>query len=1379
MKLIKNWLSVVIIMTLAFNVGAHLPTGSKGKPLQNVVPKASFRVQCAPAKSQTDIEVNNVRARLQGGGDIWWDLKDGKYIVPKVSGDVKPVSSIFAGGIWIGGVTDGGSNIKTACTTYRTSGNDWFPGPLDQTRGGITGADTCADWDKHFRVTGADLSQFRAAYAKAKAEGSVDAGGRVTDPTFFDAIPRNLKGWPAKGNPYFAQIWNFKLSNDVDYLANFWENPENANGIYDPMEGDYPSIYVKNCESGPQTADEMIFWVYNDEGGGATHSNSKGSAIRMEVQVQAFAYATNDELNNMTFMHYRLINRAPDVIDSVFFAMWTDPDLGCYQDDYVGCDTTRGPNGNPRNLMYVYNQDDADGNPGTTCPGGVNTYGTNVPILGVDYFRGPRDPRKLAKNPVTGLLEPKELGMSSFIYYNNQQVGTPAAATTDPNQVADYYRYLNAVWKDGTPLTGGGSGYKTTFDPKEVTKYALPGDPDNKNSWSMVNANLPFGDRRTLQASGPFPLKPGAINELIVGVPWVPSQGGGAVSLTDIRSADDIAQDLFDNCFRLLDGPDAPDMEVIELNREIILTLSNSNQSNNFGEQYGKSSVLPLKQERPSGWYNNPKNPDPFYTFEGYKIYQLQGPEVNYTKSLVDEGSDKIKLVAQVDVQNGVSKIFNWTSVPDPFNTSSPAYSPVLQVDGTNTGVKHTFKVNKDLFAKSDNKSLINHKKYYFVAVAYGHNNFDNFDKKGATGQKKAYIEGRKNAEGTQIKTYVVIPRPIVDRTLKANYGDGAVITRLDGVGVGGNFVDISDETRRTILDGSFKGEITYKAGKGPIGINIYNPLEVKDGDYELSMTDKTPTDDKLDVSARWELKKVGQTNKIVSEQTIERLNEQIIKEYGFSISIAQTKDLGDEPDKQANNGAIGSEIIYADPTKPLWFDAIADEADSGFDFVTNQPLEDLGIVDPKKKLSTSFVDGKFVPYSICANKQKSTGGNPPILTPLASPAWHNSNNGNFYATKKGNLNLSNVNNVDIVFTSDKSKWSRCMVVETNNKKYTDAGLISIDNTANMSLRTGKSIGTDKDPDAASDGTTGKSWFPGYAIDVETGRRLTIFFGENSGYDLTGNPLLTSAYRFSQTPTGGDMIWNPTADAIAPNITLPGQQPLPPNDANLVAGCGHYIYVTDLPYADWKIGYDALIAQPKGQQQIVRNIRWASMPVLATGTKLLSYDKGLIPNDLTVKLRVDNSYQVATGTGANNSYPTYKFSLKGKQYTNLESEAEIKSELDAIKVIPNPYYAYSAYETSQFTNTVKIANLPAKCDITIYSLDGRFIRKYRRDEVEGFKADNPGIRQILPALEWDLKNAKGIPIASGTYILHINAPGIGEKTVKWFGVMRPFDPSGL
>src|SRR3954470_22708529 len=58
---------------------------------------------CAPGSLSTaiDLDINNVRAHLMTGGDMWWDI--GKavaaYQVPKGSGK----SSQFAASCWIGG----------------------------------------------------------------------------------------------------------------------------------------------------------------------------------------------------------------------------------------------------------------------------------------------------------------------------------------------------------------------------------------------------------------------------------------------------------------------------------------------------------------------------------------------------------------------------------------------------------------------------------------------------------------------------------------------------------------------------------------------------------------------------------------------------------------------------------------------------------------------------------------------------------------------------------------------------------------------------------------------------------------------------------------------------------------------------------------------------------------------------------------------------------------------------------------------------------------------------------------------------------------------------------------------------------------------------
>lgn len=1365
MKTIKNWLFAFVLLGIAVSQSyAHIPGGFHGKPSDNASTPASYREDCAVSKNQIDLNINNVRARLQGGGDIWWDFKDGLYIIPNVPPGIPPVSSIFAGGIWLGGL-DAGKNLKTACTLFRgtsgSQGNDWWPGPLDAE--GTTSPQTCSNWDKHFVVYGKDIDLFKSLYAAA----AKDANGRVTDESFKDQIPESVKGWPAKGNPYFAEVHGFELPENVKKFA----YSTDLNGRYDPLEGDFPAIFVRYCEGEtPQYADQMIFWIFNDAGG--VHTQSKGGQpIRMEVQVQAFAYATNDEINNMTFMAYRLANRASQVIDSMYFAVWTDPDLGCSLDDYIGCDNSLDASGKPRSLMYVYNEDPVDGKPGATCAGLPATYGDRVPILGVDYFRGPENPDVKVYNDKIKDSVNLELGMSSFMYFNNGGVGTPLPATTDPSQVLDFYRYLNAVWKDGTPLSIGGSGYTQNPDPKKITKYAFLDEPQDPSGWSMANANLPNGDRRTLQASGPIRLLPGAINELIVGVPWVPDQGGGKVSLSALRKADDKAQGLFDSCFKILNGPDAPDVSPIELDKEIVLVLSNGNPvSNNLDELYGLDDRFKEKQpESPS------KGVNPFYLFEGYKVFQLAGPEAG--KADINDPS-KAKLVVQVDSKNNISKQFNWASLDDPNDISNAAVYPELKVDGTNKGIEHTFRIKQDLFAKGQNKNLINHKKYYYVVIAYAHNDYAKYDKKTGLGQKTTYVEGRRNVD-----IITVIPRPIVDKKLNAKYGDGAVITRIDGVGVGGNNLDISDETRKAILDKSFKGDIIYKPGRGPINVKVYNPLEVKNGKFELTFVDANMNNQVLDNPTKWVLTNLADGTKITSDVSIDRLNEQVIAKYGFSIGIGQTKDCGADPqfDKTGRNGFIGGEIAYKDPNAVNWFFGIPDEggpqaaAQGGgqfFDFVKNANGEELFPFDKDQASSTKMLDGAFVPYAACNYRVPATT-EPAYIT----PAWMNNSNSNYYL-KSAVKAFEKLENIDIVLTPDKSKWSRCVVIETINPQYTDQGLESEKNGSlkgkNFDMRAGKSVGSDTDPDG-TDNSLGKSWFPGYAINVETGQRVNILFGENSGYD-PANETLKETFRFTQPMTGRDMIWNPSSEAFVQSVAQGF-----PTAGNLVAGCGHYIYVTNSPYDGCaELHSVGVNGSTTFSRNVAKSVQWTCMPI---ATRLLSYKDGLIPNEVTMKLRVENPYQVVdASTTPKKGYPTYQFTIAGAEADAVAgNEGLVNKALDAINVVPNPYYAYSAYELSQFTSTVKITNLPSKCVVSIYTLDGKFIRQYRRDEAETTsKAVGAGVstRQVTPALEWDLKNNKSIPVGSGTYLIHVSSD-LGERTIKWFGVMRPFDPAGL
>ena len=47
------------------------------------------------------------------------------------------------------------------------------------------------------------------------------------------------------------------------------------------------------------------------------------------------------------------------------------------------------------------------------------------------------------------------------------------------------------------------------------------------------------------------------------------------------------------------------------------------------------------------------------------------------------------------------------------------------------------------------------------------------------------------------------------------------------------------------------------------------------------------------------------------------------------------------------------------------------------------------------------------------------------------------------------------------------------------------------------------------------------------------------------------------------------------------------------------------------------------------------------------------------------------------------------------------------------------------------------------------------------------------------SITWDLRNEQNIPVGSGTYIILVDAPGIGQEVVKSVVFMRPTDISNF
>jgi len=1302
----KNLIITIFYFTILTPLVASNPIESK----RELSTKASnYKQSCAISTDQAELDINNVRARLQVGGDMWWDGQFGRYIIPKVEPGQEEVSSIFAGGVWIGGVDPQG-NLKVSAQAYgRASGrSDYWPGPL--TESGATDAETCNNWDNIFTVKGEDIDLHLIQYRQAMDQGI----------TYDESlIPESIKSWPALGNEFFSSIMGFDLPNAPQGLAPFWDG--NGNNIYDPQFGDYPILTIRGCTQ-PEYADEMSFWIFNDLGNEQTESG--GEAIGMEIQAMAFAFESNDELNDMTYYRYKLVNRASETTSDTYFGIWTDPDLGCGEDDYVGCDTTR-------SLMYVYNQDEIDGSTGDDCSGFVPTYKDKVPYFGIDYFRGPLAPKVIDENGDLICPDPGspfdtiiELGMANFIY-TLQPGESGDSRMAFPTTELEYYHYLSGRWRNGDPLTIGGFG----IDGTEKTNFAFHDEP-NEEGWSMCQEDLTIGNITAIQSTGPFLLNPGQVNELIIGVPWVPEVNYPCPDMGRLFKADDLAQGLFNSCFSRLEGPDAPDVEFISQDRKLVGILSNDRiTSNNRFESF--SEIDPLAPPSLS-------NMDASYKFEGYVVYQLRDQGI--TSTGLDD-PEKARIVFQADRKNNAEDIFNWIQEINP-TTGSTLFEPILEVEGENEGIRKTFYITEDLFT---GESLINGETYYYMAIAYAFNEYQPFDPLLETGQLTPYLAGVRN-----IRRYSAVPNAGSNENCDAL--QSVSVTRLDGQGAGNNFLSISKEERERILfeqedqvPSAYAGPIEYETSGAPIEVKILDVNNISDGRYILRFDQE---EEELENGrSGWELFDANDNQSLGrATQNLDVINEQLFTDVGISVRLGQTPDAGDRADN--TNGAIGQTIDYADSALE-WLTPVLDNASfpevlANYDlnYLATEPGGISAALDPQEAY-TNQGSGHFAPYTLMDWSIK-----PNVY---ATPAWLFTQS-NLVQTFNS---LEMLNNVDIVYTNDKSKWSRCVVIETGNRYFTDAGFELDDGKSNFQVVDRPSVGKeDNDADGRPDedgSGIGFAWFPGYAIDVETGTRLNIFFGENSVFgDNAIDPDALSALN------GSDMMFNPSPQAgISPDMGGYG------NPANLILGGMHYVYVTRQAYDGCEyINQKLREVTTFFRVDAVQLITWAGIGLGAPDVPMLSYSEGLIPTETVVKLRVDNPYATALGEGDNSDFPSYEFNIECRESTSTSNQNMLDERLEMISIYPNPYAG--SLESNSSAGAVSIANLPSDSRIAIYSLDGMLVRQFETGKDLGVETKS--------TLEWDAKSGNGTLLPSGAYFIQVNVDGVGQKTLKWINM---------
>jgi len=534
----------------------------------------------------------------------YWISKDGAYTTAGSPNGEQSDYPIFTGGLiyadgmlWGAKVRNDGQGDEV-----RVGGSTYYHGlkagrVIRDGSGVVLGSDDPANnhvWRVRRDWSTGDLTTDAANYYgyTSASDATAENIAAVKEQYEYDWM-----NWPAAwGAPY----------EDVD-----------GNGSYDPNT-DIP---------GYPGADQTMWTVANDvplvvDASGATLDtmstapNLYGAdpiGIELQITLWGYAFGAGDPLGNMIFkkasMEYTGLtdgwngfNADGARMDSLYFTQWSDPDLGTYTDDYVGCDIDL-------SFGYVYN--------GNRLDGVFNSiHNLPVPAGGYDFLQGPPDTDDIDGDENTTEFLP----MTSFTYFG------AGSSISDPDLASyagslQFYNLMEGFlprpehpvqipWVD---LSTG-----------ENTKFALSGDPVAGSGW-IDGVQLPPGDRRLVMASGPFTMNIGDKADVVLGI--VGGMGLDNVSSVSVAKFHDLyAQYAYDQNFSLPSAPSSPSVSGVEMDGAIGLDWGSS-----------AASVSSTEETVSAG-----------FEFEGYVVYQLPTSSSPLSEGVKVATYDKVNLILNI-----------------------------------------------------------------------------------------------------------------------------------------------------------------------------------------------------------------------------------------------------------------------------------------------------------------------------------------------------------------------------------------------------------------------------------------------------------------------------------------------------------------------------------------------------------------------------------------------------------------------------------------------------------------------------------------------------------------------------------------------------------
>lgn len=258
-----------------------------------------------------------------------------------------------------------------------------------------------------------------------------------SDPGYV--IPYEIQNWPSHGDTQNGEPSNLSPFNDLD-----------GDGSYEPLLGETPMI----------RGDKEVHFILSNR----YPEIGWPEPTRLDIGVNAYAFhsAPGDTLWHTSFLNLRSINRSSQFYDTLMLGLFTDLDLGCANDDLIGCDTIL-------NMGFSFNGVDFD----PDC-NGLPGHGARTPSFGI-------------------------VSLNAEMFAFSMMLDGPGWNGIPEDGPALHNRLLGR-WNDGSPMRVSCSN-----DPSApVTRYMFATGVSDSTGYSENGCNNAPGYRRFISSYGPF-----------------------------------------------------------------------------------------------------------------------------------------------------------------------------------------------------------------------------------------------------------------------------------------------------------------------------------------------------------------------------------------------------------------------------------------------------------------------------------------------------------------------------------------------------------------------------------------------------------------------------------------------------------------------------------------------------------------------------------------------------------------------------------------------------------------------------------------------------------------------------------------------------------